>query len=147
MRTSGQTLVAAQSGPRTVECANCAGRFPVVGRPAAFCSPACGAEAAAVRFARRQRAAFGDDLPRPARARLHRMVVHAVLECGPEQWPQGLVRAVPGVEVDDSIPEQDLFARKVGRLRARVLAGQALRPCDVPDWDATWRGWVRRQAC
>src|SRR6201999_221609 len=122
------------------------GRFPARGRRPAFCTPAWAAEAAAVRFARRQRAAFGDDLPRPARARLHRMVVHAVLECGSEHWPEGMGRAVPGLEVDDSIPDQDLFARKVGRLRARVLAEEALRPCDVPDWDSTWRTWVRRQA-
>jgi hypothetical protein len=47
--------------------------------------------------------------------------------------------------VDDFIPDDDLFARKVGRLRTRVLAGEILRPCDAPDWDATWRGWVRRQ--
>jgi hypothetical protein len=88
---------------------------------------------------------FGDDLPAAARARLHQMVLHAVLECRPEQWPGAAVPVMP-VDVDDSIPERDLFARNVARLRTRVLAREALRPCDAPDWDATWRAWARRRA-
>ncbi len=71
------------------------------------------------------------------------MVLHAVLECPPEQWPGEPVPAMPA-DVDDLIPAGDLFARKVARLRVRVMAGEILRPCDAQDWDATWRGWARR---
>jgi hypothetical protein len=74
------------------------------------------------------------------------MVMHAVLECEPARWPGGPVPVPPQPDIDDLIPEHDVWAGKVARLRRRVLSEQILRPCDAANWDSTWRGWVRRQA-
>lgn len=140
--------------PTAYLCANCAGRFPARNRPTPYCSLRCSAEAKAVRYARKQRAEYGDDLPQPVRILLQRKLMHALTECGYDKWsgqpePDPVV---PPAEhplasyIDAEIPATDTFALKHQELRARALAADVLLPCDADDWDSVWRTWVNHQA-
>lgn len=140
--------------PQSYECAGCAGRFPARARPTPYCSAQCAAEAKAVRYARRQRQEFGDVLPDSVRAKLHRMVVHALTECGWDRWsgasePDPVEPpAVPPLAayLDPVIPDRDVFGRRAHQLKVRALAPRALRPCDAAVWDSIWRTWVNAHA-
>ena len=140
--------------PATYLCANCAGRFPAHNRPTPYCSPQCTAEAKAVRYARRQRAEHGDDLPMPIRVLLHRKVVHAITECAYDKWsgePEPDPVTPPTVHplrahVDPLIPAADAYAVKAQELKVRSLAESVLLACDHQNWDAVWRAWVNLHA-
>jgi hypothetical protein len=140
--------------PRTYLCANCAGRFPARNRPTPYCSLTCSAEAKAVRYARKQRAEHGDDLPQSVRILLQRKIMHALTECAYDKWsgqPEPDPVDPPDVHplaqyVDPAIPATDTFALKHQELRARALAPEVLLPCDADDWDSAWRTWVNLQA-
>jgi hypothetical protein len=140
--------------PITYRCANCAGRFPARTRPTPYCSLTCGAEAKAVRYARKQRAEHGDNLPQPVRILLQRKIMHALTECAYDKWsgqPEPDAVTPPAEHplashLDPEIPPVDTFAVKHQELRARALAPDVLLPCDADDWDAAWRTWVNLQA-
>ena len=140
--------------PATYLCANCAGRFPARTRPTPYCSPQCTAEAKAVRYARRQRAEHGDDLPTAARVLLLRKVVHALMECGYDKWsgqPEPDPVTPPSVHplaayVDPTIPPGDTYAVKAQQLLVRTVSGNVLLACDHQDWDSVWRAWVNLHA-
>lgn len=107
-----------------------------------------------MRFGRKQRAEFGDELPAGARAALHRQVVHALTECGWDRWsgePEPEPVTPPAHEplaehLNPNIPDSDVFAHRAHRMKVRVLARTELRPCDAQDWDAAWRDWVNAHA-
>lgn len=140
--------------PETYECANCASRFPARNRPTPYCSPQCGAEAKTIRFGRKQRAEFGDELPADARAALHRQVVHALTECVWDRWsgePEPDPVQLPEFEpladhLNPNIPDFDIFATRAHKMKVRVLSAEELRPCDVQEWDSIWRDWVNEHA-
>lgn len=152
---SGSTAVPSLLRPQTYECANCAGRFPARNRPTPYCSLQCGAEAKTVRFGRKQRAEFGDELPAGVRVALHKQVVHALTECAWDKWsddPEPVLVDAPQLEplanhLNPNIPESDVFARRANQMKVRVLARSELRPCDAQDWDNVWRDWVNAHAC
>jgi hypothetical protein len=140
--------------PVTYLCANCAGRFPARNRPTPYCSPQCTAEAKAVRYARKQRAEHGDDLPMPVRVMLHRKIVHALTECAYDKWsglPEPDPVTPPAVHpladhVDQRIPASDTYAVKAQQLKVRSLSENVLLACDHQNWDSVWRAWVNAHA-
>jgi hypothetical protein len=140
--------------PATYLCANCAGRFPARNRPTPYCSPQCTAEAKAVRYARKQRAEHGDDLPMPVRVMLHRKVAHALTECAYDKWsgqPEPDPVTPPAVHplaeyVDPMIPTSDSYAVKAQELKVRTLSENVLLACDHQNWDSVWRAWVNVHA-
>lgn len=152
--TTTSSAVPSLLRPQTYECANCAGRFPARNRPTPYCSAQCGAEAKTVRFGRKQRAEFGDELPAGVRASLHRQVVHALTECTWDRWssePEPGPVEPPAAEpladhLNPNIPTCDVFAQRAHRMKVRVLARGELRPCDAQDWDNVWRDWVNAHA-
>lgn len=140
--------------PTTYLCANCAGRFPARNRATPYCSPKCTAEAKAVRYARKQRAEYGGDLPTSVRILLHRKIQHAIDECGYDKWsgePEPDPVTPPSVHplaayVDPLIPASDTYAVKAQELMVRSLSENVLLACDHQNWDTVWRAWVNLHA-
>lgn len=154
MVAGGSSGVPSLLRPETYECASCAGRFPARNRPTPYCSPQCGAEAKTIRFARKQHAEFGIELPATARAAVHRQVVHALTECVWDRWsgdPEPAPVEAPEVEpladhLNPNIPDSDIFALRAHKMKVRVLSATELRPCDAQEWDSIWRDWVNEHA-